>query len=404
MIWRWDQGRRAYFDYYNIRSIASVLLAFNGEDTNAMDPLFRNELTNATGLPFAPSHYTVKRNYKRVFESSMLGTYVGNRLVVSDIGRALAEDDPRFHDPDGYLGEVERRFRYPYPAFDNYSEFDGVCFPFLAILKMLFAKAIRHGGGGVALSLDEVGGLLIANHVTGMEDIGFYEALRARPVDFDVERSKDQKRQVREMLAFVGQHSFLKFHNSELIFEGMSLEELEKRIGALAPFDTAPVTGNSAVEDFLRLTLVPRNADETAFENAAFGETDVFEPSFLAFEGKRVLRRHFQIERNGSLRKAFLNAHPEPVCDLCGRDMRKIYPWTKNLLEVHHLRPLSATDKGETRTTELEDVVGLCPSCHRAVHLYYRLYLQGLGKEDFETRTEAEEAYRQAKTEVLINV
>ncbi len=51
MIWRWDQGRRAYFDYYNIRSIASVLLAFIGEDTNAMDPLFRGTFRDRLVVP-----------------------------------------------------------------------------------------------------------------------------------------------------------------------------------------------------------------------------------------------------------------------------------------------------------------------------------------------------------------
>lgn len=50
----------------------------------------------------------------------MLATYIGNRLIVSDIAHAIATGDQRMDSVDGYLYEVERRFRYPFPAFNNY--------------------------------------------------------------------------------------------------------------------------------------------------------------------------------------------------------------------------------------------------------------------------------------------
>lgn len=95
MIWRWDQGRSSYFHYNNILKVAAVLLEFNGADMEISDAVFREQLLAKTGLPFAPGRYTVKRNYKRVFECSMLATYIGNRLVISDIGRAIAVGDSR---------------------------------------------------------------------------------------------------------------------------------------------------------------------------------------------------------------------------------------------------------------------------------------------------------------------
>lgn len=145
MIWRWDQGRSAYFSFENIQKISSVLVRYNGADMHVTDSSFRDELMRVVCLPFAPQHYTVKRNYKRVFECSMLATYVGSRIIVSDICRALASGDKLLSTADGYLSEVERRFRYPYPAFNNYADTRGNCYPFLAMLKLLFARALFSG-------------------------------------------------------------------------------------------------------------------------------------------------------------------------------------------------------------------------------------------------------------------
>lgn len=227
MIWRWDQGRTTYFDYGKIVKIASVLLEFNGADMQAVDSAFRDRLTAVTELPFAPPSYTVKRNYKRVFECAMLATYIGNRLIISDIGRALAEGDSRFNTADKYLFEVGRRFRYPYPAFNNYSDVKSTCFPFLSILKLLFARALRDGNPNAIISLEDIGGCLIANNVTGLEDLDFYWDISAKSFSFDSYSSNDQKRQVREMMSFVGQYSFLIYRNSTLQLTGISLDEIE---------------------------------------------------------------------------------------------------------------------------------------------------------------------------------
>lgn len=60
MIWRWDQGRTAYFTYESIWKIAPVLLNYNGANMRLVDSSFRDKLVEKTGLPFAPQHYTIK--------------------------------------------------------------------------------------------------------------------------------------------------------------------------------------------------------------------------------------------------------------------------------------------------------------------------------------------------------
>ena len=142
MIWRWDQGRSEYFKFESILKIAPVLLKYNGADMKQVDSQFRTEIMAATSLPFAPSTYTIKRNYKRVFECMMLCSYIGNRLFLSDIGRNIATPNSTLCNVDSYLSEVETRFRYPYPSFDNHNDVKTVCFPFMAMLKLLFARAI----------------------------------------------------------------------------------------------------------------------------------------------------------------------------------------------------------------------------------------------------------------------
>lgn len=392
MIWRWDQGRAAYFTYSNIQSISKVLVNYNGANMSAVDSAFRNDLMAETGLPFAPSRYTIKRNYKRVFECSMLASFVGNRLIASDICRAIAANHPVMATVDGYLYEVAKRFRYPYPAFDNYSVVKQICFPFLAMLKLLLSRAIEANSIDQTLTLEDVGSYLIANNVNGLEDIDFYMSLSGKSFSFESHSSSDQKRQVREMMSFIGQHSFLRYANSNLYISGIDIASCKQIFQSLQPYNTTIFSSNP-VDDFIKLT---------AFTSAAtpyisgMSESDEMLESFEVEEGKKVFVSHFKIERDSRLRKRFLEVHPSPVCDICERNMHVIYPWTENMLEIHHVKPLSSFQSDE-HTTSIDDVVGLCPSCHRAVHIFYREYLRSKNISDFSTDEDALTAYRSAK-------
>ena len=70
------------------------------------------------------------------------------------------------------------------------------------------------------------------------------------------------------------------------------------------------------------------------------------------------------------------------------------------MLDIHHLLPLSSSISITSRGTSLNDIVGLCPTCHRAIHSYYRKWLTDNQKEDFESKKEAHEVYMQAIKEI----
>lgn len=397
MLWRWDQGRSAYFRYESITKIAPILLKYNGADMKAVDSQFRSDIMEASGLPFAPSTYTIKRNYKRVFECMMLCTYIGQRLIISEIGRAIATLDMKLSNVDGYLYELERRFRYPYPAFNNYNDVKGICFPFLAILKLILSKAITTEAANITISLDDIGAYLIANDVTGLEDLNFYKKLRPMPnFSFDSYGSSDQERQVREMMHFIGQHSFLDPGINTLSLIGLSGEDCINAFNDLQPYSTI-ISSRTPVDDFLQITSYSPIAGE--FE----GISDL--ENFSVQEGKKVFRSHFLYERNAKLRKEYIKRNPTPICDVCGKNMRIIYPWTENMLEIHHIHPLSSQGtSNKSHSTSIDDVVGICPSCHRAIHLYYKKYIVDNHIQDFKSKNEAKSVYESAKTIVRNNI
>lgn len=92
-MWRWDQGRLLYFQFDVLRDIAKTLVKFDNVDITKCEDLFRQTLVSETGMPFLPDHYTIKRNYSRVFQCSFLAKFMGNQLVVTDICCDLANID-----------------------------------------------------------------------------------------------------------------------------------------------------------------------------------------------------------------------------------------------------------------------------------------------------------------------
>ena len=397
MLWRWDQGRSAYFRYEAIAKIAPILLKYNGADMKFVDSQFRSDIMQASGLPFAPSTYTIKRNYKRVFECMMLCSYIGQRLIISDIGRAIATQDAKLSNVEGYLYEVERRFRYPYPAFDNYNDVKGICFPFLAILKLILSKAISTKDTNATITLDDIGAYLIANDVTGLEDLNFYINLQPSPrFTFDSYGSSDQERQVREMMHFVGQHSFLDSGKNTLTLIGLTEEDCLNAFEDLQPYSKV-VGSKTPIDDFLQIT----HYSPVVGEYESVSELE----NFSVQEGKKVFKSHFQYERNTQLRKEYIKRNPTPICDVCGKNMKTIYPWTENMLEVHHIHPLSSYENNSSNhSTSINDVVGICPSCHRAIHIYYKKYIVENDIEDFASKEDAISVYNAAKNIVRNNI
>lgn len=390
-MWRWDQGRLLYFQFDILKEIAKVLVEFDGVDISNCENLFRKSLMTNTGMPFKPMDYTIKRNYSRVFQSSFLACFNKNTLVVTDVCRELANETGRFLTADDYLLFYIRNFRFPFPAFEDYNVSDSRAYPFCAIIKFLIAR--RMVGEEAKISLDETFEYLIANHCTGYETLEQYQNLL--PKMCEEEKSLDRRRQVREMMIVVSQLSFLKMRDGCLWLDTVS-ESAQKELyeEVLMPEIRFPETGR--LEEFLKMTSLTKQLSLPKLEIVSIDPEDL---EFI--EGNRKRVEHFRIERSGLLKKYYKQAHPEAVCNACGQKMKEKYPWTDYMLDIHHLLPLSSAVAISAKGTSMEDIVGLCPSCHRAVHLYYRKWLKENHQRDFTTKMEARNVYLKASGEIV---
>lgn len=388
VAWRWDQGRLTYFRFDNLRAIAKVLVSAENQAINARPDPLRDRLVSATDLPFLPVHYTVWRNYARVFGCACLAANVGSRLAVTELCRRLAlgvDDDVL--SVDEYLAYLVPRFYFPAPPFADYHPSAERVFPYCAVLRYLLANVSTTGGA--QLRLEDVFSKLMGNDCSGREPLSFYASL----AHTGYSPSGDVLRQVREMLIFLSQFSFLKWADNTLFFDVESapaavLVDLERLATPLERDRNAD----------RRLELLAIGSMEGAGDlGAAIPSREM--PSDVVFtEGKKVRVTHLRTERSLRLRRLLFQRLPQPyLCDMCGKDMRQRYPWVENLLEVHHLLPLGSpigTDEGGTC---LADLTALCPNCHRSVHRYYRDWLSGKGCADFQDYREARIVYDEAK-------
>jgi predicted HNH restriction endonuclease len=92
--------------------------------------------------------------------------------------------------------------------------------------------------------------------------------------------------------------------------------------------------------------------------------------------------------------------YPE-ICNMCGLNTHIKYPWTSYIIEIHHLLPLSSPARVENKITSIQDVVGVCPTCHRATHKYYKLWFLNNGKIDFDSKEEANAVYQEVKSKII---
>jgi 5-methylcytosine-specific restriction endonuclease McrA len=90
---------------------------------------------------------------------------------------------------------------------------------------------------------------------------------------------------------------------------------------------------------------------------------------FLAQEGKLKKFTLLKRERDPNVRANAL-AEREPKCQLCRFDFAETYgAFAMNCVEVHHIKGLAGAGKRGVTTT-LDDVLVVCPNCHRALHQY----------------------------------
>jgi hypothetical protein len=392
MSWRWDQGRLGYFQLDVIRKVAKVLTAFDGqviEGSESVDDVLRNPLTVGTGMPFLPDSnpsYKIWRNYGRVLELQFLAVRQDKRLRLTDVCRAMADNSLS---DDQYLQFVVKRFEYPSPCFEGYSAVQPTTFPFAAIIKWMVSRTRL---GITAATLNELGAYLIGNNVNGTEDLAYYQALRPstyRPNGY-------QLRQLRELVIFLSQAPFLSWNRPSLHIDigGLPTPWEPYLFAYASPEPTTRLMEreeeilNSAKLDGVLLPELP------AIEQ--------YPEQVLFLEGHRRRATHFIIERSSNVRQMFLRYASNPaLCDMCRMDTVASYPWTKALIEVHHLLPLGSLLRFEPRHTSLSDLVGVCPTCHRATHQFYKNWLTDMGQEDFRSDQEARNVYNEAKSRLV---
>ena len=382
MRWRWDQGRLEYFKFANIVSIARELSKLEGVPLDTKIDLLRAPLECETGLPFSPAHYKVWRNYARVFHCAMLATKVAGRLVPTDLCRKLATT-PCALSSDQYLNFVFSRFTLPFPAFASYDWTQPPSFPFVAIIKYLIA----HNSTGI--SLPAVFSRIVGNNCSGLEPVDTYLALP------ETSRAPqgDEERQVREMLVFLGQTSYIKWFDRRLYIDTTDYDAI---LHSIHPFIREP-RKRIPQEEFLALTSIGGKAAASRFDIAL---NDREPPAFSVREGGKVLVSHRRTERSPLVRRKFFEAHPQIICDACSMKPHERYPWTDNILELHHILPLSATLNVNGTTTKLDDLVPLCPCCHKSIHIFYRIKLAEWDVEDFGSIAMARDMYKLAKGEI----
>lgn len=389
--WKWEQGRIQYFRFSSIRNLAYAITELENVELDNAEYI-RAVFESHTNLPFSPSDYVnIWRNYGRVVKAAFLGARINNRLTPTDVCRRLvhAETESRW-EIDEYMLFVIQRFSFPFPAFrENHLSRDRV-YPFCALIKYLLANFIVNGEASI--SMQEVFSKLIGNSVTGNEESEFYLDLpvtNRNPVG-------DQGRQINEMMIFLSQVSFLSWIGRRLHLDISQTTEIPSIMGAATPVHVelhpnadAAIIGLATVTDD-ELTDITLARAETAHD--------------LVFtEGKRVRSTHLRLERSSKLRNHFLNKKRRPIlCDMCKVDNDRRYPWTTDLVEIHHLLPLASSVAIQRGRTSVDDIVPLCPSCHRSIHVFYRNWLRDRNVYDFHDKQQAYSVYNQAKQQIWL--
>lgn len=383
--WRWDQGRTKYFMTETLTQAARVLVQYDGQSITSSRMSMRKSLVAVTGQPFLPNdaQYPVWRNYARIFEAAQLATRVDGNLRVTDVCRKLAV--PGEMSADDYLLHFTRTCILPNPAFDDYTG-EARTYPAAAVIRLMMSSPkYQHEG----LATEDVIAVLAGNEVVGTESVVIFSGLRATrstPIG-------DEERQVREFLRFLSQLSFMHFEGGRLWYLGpaMGSADWSALWEAVGPRETE--LSSDASEGVLTLGSLDGRPPLTL----TITTSDPMEQKFI--EGSRVQRTHIAVERNQALRRQYLRKATRPIeCDVCQMVPDTKYPWTRDMVELHHLLPLTSSVRVEGAHTSLKDLVPVCPSCHRAVHIYYVVWLREEGRRDFASKSEAVDVYEAAKS------
>ena len=302
---------------------------------------------------------------------------------------------------DEYLHFLVSAFTEPSPALKDWRPDAQFRYPLLFSLKYLLTKvAIRQGS---ITSLDEIIGAYRISGFDGSEDDEEFISIMRNDSSYEnASKSmlsdshlKDLRRQAQESLKVISQISYLHIQSGEIILT-LNPEDALNIFKDL--FEISGPRANDREAEIRRLAALFRDGSTNiTFDYPNTIVEEVVESGFR--EGTKVKKTHVTIERNTRLRKEFFLARPTATCDVCTLDTAKTYPWTERIIDLHHLLPLSSGTRVEKNGTTFDDLVPVCPNCHRAIHRFYDVWLDGNNKKDFKDTKEARAVYQEMKNQ-----
>jgi len=384
-MWHWDQGHLPYFQFDALRKIAEFVISHD----------FKNEtravITSATGLEFAaPATHSPWRNYSRVLKLALLVSEVGDHSQATPVAAILAKAG--MVTCDEYMHFLVRAFTDPSPALTAWNPKASFRYPLLFSLKYLLAKVAI--SSSPMASINEIVGAYQKSGLTGAEgEDEFIAAVRSK-ANYEAIGSKIDHRQAAESLKVIAQISYLHI-KSRMMTVSLNPADASEVFADLSPI-IGPCAPDREAEIRRLAELFRDGSTSIAFDYPNTTLDEAVESGFS--EGGKVKKTHITIERNGALRKEYFRLHPVTKCDVCTLETSKSYPWAERILDLHHLLPLSSGTRVESKGTTFDDMVPICPTCHRATHRYYDQWLSRNSRSDFEDRKEARDVYGEMKS------
>lgn len=388
-MWHWDQGRLEYFQFDALRQISSYVINNNFKAAD------KSVLTQATGLRFAaPLNYSPWRNYSRVLKLTLLVSEENNIAVPTPVAKLLAT--PGAVTCDEYLHFLSCTFSEPSPALAGWTVDANFRFPLLFALKYLLTKTVITSSP--IASLNEIIGAYSFSDFKGDEDQEEFISIVNGVENYEqiaLGIDKQLLRQAKESLKVISQISYLHVQ-SDVIVVSLHPSDAHEIFDDLYPLSGS--RSSSSNDEIKRIaSLFKGGSTSIAFEYPNTIIETVIESGFK--EGNKIKRTHITIERNVGLRTKYFDSINTTICDVCKMDTKKTYPWSERILDIHHLLPLSSGTRVEGKSTTFNDLVAVCPNCHRAIHRYYDIWLAKNNRKDFINSDEAKRVYHEMKTE-----
>ncbi len=389
-MWGWDQGHMPYFQFDTLRAISRF--AVRNDLRRERAETIRAE----TGLDFPPPHYEPWRNYARSFKLCLIAHEQNGQAVPTDVARVLAQDG--LVTCDEYLHFVAEVTMDPSPALSHWNSRANIRYPLCFALRYALAK-MSVVGNPVTRINEIIGAYMDSQFVGGETEADFVRLVNSNR-DFSQlaqGRGAQAIRQARESIKFLCQISYLHCNRNEITVS-LSREDAIRIFAEIGPIEgNYEAEGNQEIN---RLAAFFRDGSvHDFFDYQATTVSNELDSGFV--EGSKVKRSHIVIERNSRLRRLFFASNQSTLCDACLLDTRRRYAWTERVLDIHHALPLSSGTRVDSNTgTLLEDLVAVCPTCHRAIHRFYDAYLRNSNRSDFDNRTEAMGVYELVKNRI----